>query len=174
MSEAKPPIPRFPGGPDPEQPIPRTAVEGIDLPRYAFLSVSITDRPTARAELLAGNNLTEASYLRVETTWLLRIATATLVGDLELARDYDQATVAAQEELTKDQPIWPMEHFAAVTAQIESGYVVAQVLSHANLTMAGFAHQQRLWSFELAKAPDRASAFRGLVDQWKRQWGPPR
>lgn len=173
MADDKPPIPAFPGGPDPSKPVPDTPVEGLDLETYAYVSARIAEKKEPQDAILAEIGLTNRQWMRVEQTWLLRVAVAGLQGDTVYLKRYDDACVAGQERVAQDQPIWPMEQFAVVVAQIEAGYPPPLVLAQAGLTMAGFAKMQRVWAQELAKDPDASRAFRGHVEGWKARYPKP-
>ena len=94
---ARPPLPRFPGGPDPSKPVPRDPVEGVDLARYVTISAELTERKTPRKQVLARAQLDEMRWMKIEQTWLLRIATAALQGDLSLLQQHDAALFAAKK-----------------------------------------------------------------------------
>lgn len=89
------PLPRFPGGPDPAEPIPETPVDGVDLATCARICAALTAARGRRGEVLVRHRLDEVRWAHIETTWMLRIAAAMLKGELELARTYDAALAAA-------------------------------------------------------------------------------
>ncbi|WP_437641878.1 hypothetical protein [Sorangium sp. So ce854] len=76
--------------------MPRTPVEGFDLAAYAAVSAQLAGGREARDVVLARAGLDEARWLRIETTWLLRLATAALQGDLSLNQEHDTAFLAAR------------------------------------------------------------------------------
>ncbi len=92
-------VPQLPGGPDAGQPVPRTPVDGLDLRAFAAISAALATRDEPRAAVLARAGLTELRWTSIETTWLLRVATALLQQDLSLSRDHDEAFAAAQAEI---------------------------------------------------------------------------
>jgi hypothetical protein len=91
-------IPQFPGGPDPTQPVPRTPVDGVDLATYARVASALAAQPRARAQVLAEHRLDEMRWLEVEKTWLLRVAVASLQGDLSLGEELDRAQQEARSK----------------------------------------------------------------------------
>jgi hypothetical protein len=76
--------------------VPRQPVDGIDLAAYAALACALAAAPTARLKILAEHQLDEMRWLEVEKTWLLRLATAALQGDLSLGEEHDRAYSAAK------------------------------------------------------------------------------
>lgn len=96
MPSPLPPVPQLPGGPDPGQPVPRTPVDGFDLQAFAAVSAELAARREPRAAVLARAGLTEQRWLSIETTWLLRVATALLQQDLSLLREHDEAIAVAR------------------------------------------------------------------------------
>lgn len=84
-------LPQLPGGPNPDEPVPRTPVEGFDLAAFAALAARLADGAEPRARALASAGLDEMRWLKIETTWLLRVATALLQKDLSLSEEYDAA-----------------------------------------------------------------------------------
>lgn len=84
-------LPQFPGGPDPNLPIPREAVEGLSLTQYGALLAELVAAPTKRAEILRAHRLDELQWNRVEQTWLLRVATAAMKRDLSFQAELDEA-----------------------------------------------------------------------------------
>lgn len=93
-------MPQLPGGPDPTQPVPRDPVLGFDLDAYAAVAADLAREPRRRAELLALRGLDELSWAKVEQTWLLRVATAALHGDVDLTLALDAATERAKQAQT--------------------------------------------------------------------------
>lgn len=96
---AKAPLPQLPGGPDPTQPVPRTPVDGFDLAAFATLSARLVAAQEPRASVLARAGVNEMKWLAIEKTWMLRIATALLQGDVSLGQEYDAAVATARAEL---------------------------------------------------------------------------
>lgn len=161
-------VPQLPGGPDPTQPVPEEPVEGIDLEAYATLSARLIADTAPREALLAQAGLNERLWLRVERTWLLRLAAAALRGELALARRYDAAYVAAQDALVEGQPLVPLDRFANLVAQIEAGRAAPLVLAEAGVSPAAFAASQRAWASRFGLDQALICTFRAIVEQWKR------
>lgn len=93
--------PQIPGGPDPDQPVPRTPVDGFDVAACARVTAHLARRGEPRAAILARFALDEGRWLHVEKTWLLRIATALLQQDPSLGRAYDEALLAEKAALER-------------------------------------------------------------------------
>lgn len=98
MSEPKPNVPQLPGGPNPNEPIPTSPVFGVDLRAYASIVGRIAARVAPRAEVLAQAGIDEGRWIEIEKTWLLRLATAALKGDLSLTQEHDEAFAKAKAE----------------------------------------------------------------------------
>ncbi len=156
-------LPRFPGGPDPSLPVPRDAVDGFDLERYASVSAQLAEGNRPRDEIFAENELTERSWAHVELTWMLRVATALLQGDKELALEFDRLYVAAQDSLGPTDPTLPLDRYAVVVAKIEAGRDPAEVFEEHGLSLAAAARLQRAWTKRLAQDPAMVDAFREMV-----------
>ncbi len=99
--ELKQNAPQLPGGPDPNAPIPTTPVSGVDLRAYATIVGRIAARTRPRAEVLAEAGIDEARWIEVEKTWLLRLATAAMTGDLSLPREHDEVFAKAKTEASQ-------------------------------------------------------------------------
>lgn len=92
-------LPQLPGGPDPGETVPRTPVDGFDLRAFAGVAAELAAPLAQRAAVLARAGLSEMRWTAIETTWMLRLATSLLQGDLSLHGEYDEAFSAAQREL---------------------------------------------------------------------------
>lgn len=103
MPEAAPALKQLPGGPDPSRPVPRDPVDGFDLAACAAVTERLSRADGPRTATLASFGLTEARWTAIESTWLLRIATALLQQDLSLGSAYDEALLAARA--TRDEQI---------------------------------------------------------------------
>ncbi|MEJ7728281.1 MAG: hypothetical protein WKG00_03615 [Polyangiaceae bacterium] len=160
----KPPLPHFPGGPDPGQPVPRTAVHGLDVAAYARVAAALAERPTGRARVLAEHQLDEARWMQIEQTWLLRVATASLQHDLALGEELDRAYTAAQAALGESEPTRTLEQYAALTARIERGEATGMVISAAGLSLADWTRLARAWTTRLARDPALSATFRAMVN----------
>lgn len=163
MATPRPPIPRLPGGPDPEQPVPRDPVAGVDLAAFARIAAGLAEAPASRAAVLAGAGLDEARWLEVEKTWLLRLAVAGLQGDVALLQEHDAAVLAAQAEIAAGAPPLPLEEYARIVAALEGGRDPSAFLAEAKLSAARFAQSHRAWAARLAADPALAASFRALV-----------
>lgn len=97
----KPKIPQFPGGPDPDLPVPRDPVDGVDLRGYATLSAHLADRREPRKATLARFGMDEMRWMHIEKTWLLRLAVAAMQKDLSLAEEHDATFLSVREALRK-------------------------------------------------------------------------
>ncbi|WP_437708927.1 hypothetical protein WMF45_32305 [Sorangium sp. So ce448] len=158
-----PPVPQLPGGPDPAQPVPRSPVEGVDLPTYARISAELAEAPAERARVLSSYGLDEIRWMDVERTWLLRVATAALKADLSLGQDLDLAYAAAQAALGPPAPAMPLEDYARLAARIEAGEPPGVVLAGAGLSLAAYTRLQRAWTARLAADPALARTYRAMV-----------
>jgi hypothetical protein len=103
VSTPKNDIPALPGGPAPGEPVPETPVDGLDLKAFATIAARLASGE-GRAAVLARYGLNEARWLGIESTWMLRIATALLRDDRSLHSAYDEAFCAAQRELSGGRP----------------------------------------------------------------------
>jgi hypothetical protein len=157
------PVPAFPGGPDPSKPVPRDPVEGFDLQRYVDLSAKLAERVAPREELLAAAGIGDSQWSQIERTWMLRIATALLQGDQSLALEYDRLYVGAQDALGAGEEPMPIETYAEIVAEIESGGDPAEVYAAHGVSLACAARQQRAWTKRLAEDIDLTDRFRELV-----------
>ncbi|MEZ4301000.1 MAG: hypothetical protein R3B70_39055 [Polyangiaceae bacterium] len=120
------PLPQFPGGPDPELPIPRDPVHGVDLGTCAAIAAQLSARRDPGAPSSARFQLDEARWTGIEQTWMLRIATAALKGDLSFSQEYDSAFSAARDALHGAEV--SLATYAAVTARIESGQPASEAM----------------------------------------------
>lgn len=143
------PLTQLPGGPDPERPVPRSPVHGIDLEAYASVSAALAEG-VERDSVLERHQLDGVTWLEIEKTWALRIATAAMTGDLALAKDYDQAYTAAQDALGEvmgeRRPSRDKATHAALLRRIESGEDVVVVLHEAGLSLAAWSRLHRFWA----------------------------
>lgn len=162
MSPAKPPLPQLPGGPDAGQPVPRDPVDGYNLQGFASLAARLADGAVPRAAALAGVGLNEMRWLKIETTWLLRIATAFLQNDPSLGKEHDEAFQAAQSQLA-GEPAASLEEYASLIAQIEGGREPGEAIAAAGLSPSAFARVQRRWAADIAVDRDLAASFRAMV-----------
>jgi hypothetical protein len=153
--------PRLPGGPDPDAPVPRTPVHGIDLARYAGITAELGERGVERAAVLAGYALDEGLWLMVEKTWALRLATAALQHDTALIKEYDAAFVAAQDELGGPMPSF--ERYVAVTLRLGREGNAAVVLADEGMSLADWARMQRYWGARLSKEDELIARYRELT-----------
>ncbi|WP_437961321.1 hypothetical protein WME76_17900 [Sorangium sp. So ce119] len=96
MADTSPTIPRFPGGPDPTEPVPGTPVHGFDIAACARVAGRLAQRAEPRAATLARAGLDEARWTEIEATWMLRIATALLQNDTSLGEAYDAGFAAGK------------------------------------------------------------------------------
>jgi len=163
VTDAKPTLPTFPGGPDPNQPIPREAVEGYDLERYARLSARLAEGREPREGILATEKLTERGWANIELTWMLRIATALLAGDQSLALEFDRLYVEAQDSLGPTDPTLPLDKYAHLVAQLEGGRDPTEAFAEHGLSLADAARLQRAWTRRLAQDPAMTETFREMV-----------
>jgi hypothetical protein len=92
---------QLPGGPDPAEPVPRAPVDGFDLHAFAAVAAELAAREAPRAAVLARAGLTEMRWTAIETTWMLRLATSLLQGDLSLHAEHDEAFSAAQRAIQR-------------------------------------------------------------------------
>jgi hypothetical protein len=81
--------------------VPETPVDGLDLKAFAAVAARLASGREARAAVLARFGLDEARWLTIESTWMLRIATALLRDDRSLHSAYDEAFCAAERELSR-------------------------------------------------------------------------
>jgi hypothetical protein len=162
VTTSRPPLVQLPGGPDPNRPVPRDPVDGYDLGAYASVVARLADRGEPRARVLARAGLDEQRWLKIEKTWLVRIATAFLQDDPSLGKEHDDAFQAAQNALA-GEPETSLADYANLVAQIEEGRAPAQAIAAAGLTPSGFAQVQRRWAATIAADGDLASSFRAMV-----------
>jgi hypothetical protein len=156
-------LPIFPGGPDPNLPIPREAVEGYDLPRYTQVSARLAEGKEPREGVLASEKLTERGWAHVELTWMLRIASALLAGDQTLALEFDRLYVEAQDSLGPTEPTLPLDKYAVLVAQLEGGREPMEAFAEHGLSLADAARLQRAWTRRLAHDPAMNETFREMV-----------
>ena len=163
MADPASALPVIPGGPDPSKPVPRDPVDGFDLGRYATVSAVLAEGTRPREEVLAEQGLTERSWCRIELTWMLRVATSMLRGEQDLALEYNDLYVAAQDSLGPSDPVLPLDGYAVVVAHIEAGRDPAEVFAENGLSLASAARLQRAWTTRLARDPAMAHDFREMV-----------
>lgn len=163
------PLPQFPGGPDPKLPIPRDPVHGIDLPGCAAIAAELAARREPRRAVLARFRLDEARWTDIEQTWMLRVATAALKGDLSFSVEYDAAFSAAQDALGGAEV--SLDTYAAVTARIEAGQPPDKAMRAENVQPADFARAQRRWAAEIAASPELHADFQGKVASLRQKIG---
>lgn len=161
--ERKAPVPRLPGGPDPTQPVPREPVEGVDLRGCAGIAAELAAVTRPRGSILAQHRLDELRWAKVEKTWMLRLATAMLAGDLGLAQEYDAALTEAQDALVAGEPGIELDTHAAIIARLEAGHELARVLAETGIPPARFARAQRAWARKLAHIPALSEELRRRV-----------
>lgn len=97
-----PKIPRIPGGPDPEHPVPRDPVDGFDLQRYATVAAHLAARREPRKATLTRFGVDEPRWMNIEKTWLLRIAVAALGHDLTFGEEHDATFLAVRRALSEN------------------------------------------------------------------------
>jgi hypothetical protein len=163
MPDERAPIPHFPGGPDPALPIPREPVHGVDLARYAQISATLAERREPRAEVLRAQQLDEMRWLEVEQTWLLRIASAAMRGDLSLGQELDRAYAEAQASLGTLEPTRPLDRYAALRARVEAGESPSAVAASDGLSLSDWMRLERAWTSRIVQDPALAAAFRERV-----------
>lgn len=163
MAERGGSLPKLPGGPDPDQPVPRASVEGIDLAGYARVAASLAERPAARRAVLSEHGLDEMRWLEVEKTWLLRLAIAALQGDLSLGGEHDRAYAAAQAALAPAEPVRTLEEYAALAARHEAGEGLTTLLAGAALSLTDWIRLQRTWTTAMGREPALAETYRRIV-----------
>lgn len=165
---AEPPkVPAFPGGPDPNAPVPRDAVDGVDLKTYARISAELAERKAPSAEVLRRFLLDEIRWIDIEKTWLLRVAVAGMQGDMTLGQELDAAYTEAQAALGPSDPTRSLEQYAALLARIESGQPPATVLAADGLSLADWARLQRAWTMRAVNDAGLAATLRALVEEAK-------
>lgn len=161
MTDTKLPYPRFPGGPDPDKPIPHDPVHGVDVRACGAIAGAIARTPGDRAAIFARHGIDEARWREVEQTWMLRIAASLLVSDLSLQRAYDDGCAEAMRGGAA--PDLALEDYAALVAAIEAGRAPAAALAQAGLSVATWASAHSAWAARIAADPALASEFRRLV-----------
>jgi hypothetical protein len=170
MSEgADRPLPQFPGGPDPKLPVPRDPVHGVDLRGCAAIAAELAARREPRRAVLARFRLDEARWTDIEQTWMLRVATAALTGDLSFSVEYDAGFSAAQDALGGAEV--SLDTYAAVNARIEAGQAPDLAMRAENVQPADFARAQRKWAAELAGSPPLHADFRAKVAERRAKLG---
>jgi hypothetical protein len=163
MPDSAKPMPRFPGGPDPEKPVPREPVRGVDLVGYAALAARLAEQREPRGAVLQVAGLDEPAWMEIERTWMMRIGLSALQGDTSLLREYDEAYLAAQGSLGPAEPTRTLEEYAAIVARIERGEPPPQVFAAAGLSLADFARLQRAWAPRIAQDPAMRDDFLSRV-----------
>lgn len=166
MTEKKPP-PRLPGGPDPTAPVPREPVLGKSLDDCAQIAALVAESPKDRRAVLARNGLDDARWTEIETTWMLRVATALLQGDTAPKEAYDAAFQATRDGLGGDGPSRPLADYARLQGQLEAGLDSSSVLTRAGLSLADWSRLVRAWSSRLAQDAALAETFRAMVSEAK-------
>jgi hypothetical protein len=148
MADARPPLPRLPGGPDPDAPIPRDPVGGIDVRTVGLIAGSLAAAPDASAATFARFGLDAGRFRAIEATWMVRLAAEALAGEGSLRADYDagfaEATASSEaKELSLDA-------YAASLAAITAGEPVAKVVADAGLTLASWMRNHQRWTARAA------------------------
>lgn len=164
MPDERAPIPHLPGGPDPALPIPREPVHGVDLTRYGQISAALAEGQEPRTQVLRAQQLDEMRWLEVEQTWLLRIASGAMRGDLSLGQELDRAYAEAQASLGTLEPTRPLDRYAALRARIEAGEAPSAVAASDGLSLADWMRLERAWTSRIAQDPALAAAFRERVE----------
>lgn len=162
----KQPVPQFPGGPDPEQPVPRDPVHGVDLSTCAAIAAQLAARREQRRTILGRHRMDEARWGHVEQTWMLRVASAAMRGDLSLSEEYDAAFATAQDALGGADI--DLETMAAIVARIESGRPADIAMHEEGVDTTDFARAQRKFAPRLAASPELFAAFRAAVEERRR------
>ena len=163
MDAERPPIPRFPGGPDPAEPVPRTPVDGFDLNAYARVAAQLADGAEPRSAVLAKARLDESRWLEIEKTWLLRVAISALQQDTSLLCEHGAAMAAAEAALTPAEPPISLDDHAALVAQIEAGRDPSEVAAGAKMSLGEFTRAHRSWAARFAADPALHASFRAKV-----------
>ncbi len=148
---------------DEDQPIPTDPVEGVDLLSYAAVSAELVEDPAARVHVLGLHGLTERQWLRVEQTWLLRVAAAALRRDLSLANAYDEAFTRTQATLGLTDPTHSLEQYAQLVARLGRGQTAGAVLADAQMTLPAWSRLHRVWSSRLAQDEQLHQNFQDMV-----------
>lgn len=167
----KPPLPQLPSGPDPAKPAPRDPVAGYDLAGYARVAAELAENAEPRADVLARAGLSESGWLAIEKTWLLRLTTAALQGDMALLNEHDAALAAAQAERAAAAPPPSLEDYARVLAAIEGGQDPALAIAGAGLSIAAFARSHQSFTAKMAVDEALASTLRATVERLRRGGG---
>ncbi len=141
---------------------------GVDLAGYARTAAALAEGAEPRRAVLSRAGLDEARWMEVEKTWLLRVATASMQGDLALLAELDEAAAAAQAEIAAAAPKVPLEVYARIDAALTDGASPARVLAGAKLTPAAFARARRAWTAEIASNEAVATQYRALLEQERR------
>jgi len=158
---------QLPGGPNPAEPVPRSAVAGFDLARYVGLAAELAENAEPRVAVLTRAGLDEMRWFEIEKTWLLRLATAALQGDIALLQEHEAALAAAQAERTAAKPLLSMEEYARIHAAIEGGADPSRALAAADLSPTSFARSHRAWTVKLASDTELAASFRAMVERFR-------
>jgi hypothetical protein len=143
--------------------VPRDAVDGVDLDAYVATAVELSLGREPRRAVLARRRLDERSWLNIEKTWLLRVATAALAGDHSLLAAHDEATVRAQDAaVARSGPI-PVEVYAGIVAEVETGGELSAALARRRVNAVVFGASARHWTRVHASNEATFHAFRALV-----------
>lgn len=163
MSEARS-VAVLPGGPGESEPVSRDPVSGVDLEKLAAISAALAIGGAPRARTLAEHGFTEASWLPVEHTWLLRVATAGLRSDRTFLEAYEAATARALTARAGPPRDVPIEVCAEILVEIERGGQVALALSRAHLAPAQWARVEVELRQRAARDPRFAGELRAALE----------
>lgn len=167
MTEKKAP-PRLPGGPDPTAPVPREPVLGVGLEDCARIAAEVAEKPRDRRVVLARAGLDDGRWTEIETTWMLRLATALLQGDTGPKDAYDAAFQAAKDTLGPTEPTRSLMEYARIQGSMEAGQDSSVVLAREGLTMGDWSRLVRAWASRLSEDAALAELFRNAVTEAKK------
>jgi hypothetical protein len=152
----------------PKAKVPRDPVHGFDLARYVAVAARLAEQTEPREGVLAAAGVDEMTYVDVEKTWMLRVGSAAMDGDLSLLHEYEQRYVAAQDALGPTEPTHGLDALAAIIGALAKGEDARDVLPRHRLSLAGFARLQRAWSRRMAQDDNLALVYRDMLENASR------
>jgi len=138
-------------------------VDGVTLEHCAAVRATLSMPGASRADVLAKNDLDDATWARIEKAHMSRIDQETSKGLTDLLNRYDASYVAAQDKLRR--PIGVKE-FARITVARERG-ALAETLSELSIPRSELMRLDRVWQQRRLAYPEVDKAITATIEALK-------
>ncbi|MBK8259158.1 MAG: DUF2169 domain-containing protein [Polyangiaceae bacterium] len=137
----------------------------LSLAAYAQITAELAEGKASRKEVLLPHGYSEITFLVEEKAWLSQIADAAMKGNTDLAAQYGELFVAAQDSLAApNEGQETLEAYVTLKVDVEDAIDPAKVLSDNKMTLAAWMRMDRRWTsramkdIALSEQIDRACA----------------